>query len=74
MNAVSATRRRDVSVRPRFGLAGAALLTAICVVALALTGSGPGSNSADADADVNPEPSTERLEGQPFVAAAPGES
>lgn len=52
MNAVSTTpHRRDVFVRPRFGLAGAALLTAICLVALALTGSGPGSKSADADVE-----------------------
>jgi len=34
---------------PRFGLAGAAVLTAIAVVALALTGSG--SNSSDEKGD-----------------------
>lgn len=44
-------RTRETTVRPRFGLAGAALLTAICVAALALTGSGPAVKSADAETE-----------------------
>ena len=66
MNAVSTTpRRRDVFVRPRFGLAGAALLTAICLVALALTGSGTGSRSADADVETAKEPADAPAAGSP---------
>jgi Spy/CpxP family protein refolding chaperone len=44
-------QRSPAAFRPQFGLAGAALLTALCVAALALTGSDPGSNAADADGD-----------------------
>lgn len=73
MHSIAVSRSQPAPfVRPRFGLAGAALLTAIAVAAIALTGSRPESTAADADGEMTAEataaPASPKTEQHPLVA------